>query len=45
MIHWCQNETDAVLMAIPFIGLYLARIKVWLHRVFHRCPKELNNGL
>ena len=44
-MHFCQDEAAALLATIPFIGIYLVRIKAWLHRLFHRCPKRLDTDL
>jgi hypothetical protein len=28
MFHWCQDETNALLIALPFLGIVITWIKV-----------------
>lgn len=40
-MHWCMDETLAVLAMIPFIGFFFAKIHAWWHKHFHhKCHEE-----
>lgn len=40
-MHWCMDETLAVLALIPFIGIFFGRIHAWWHKHFHhKCHEE-----
>lgn len=48
MFHWCQDETNAVLMSVPFLGYYFVKFKVWWQTKFgkskgHCCKAEHAN--
>ncbi len=37
-MHWCMDETLALLSVIPFIGYFFAKIHNWWHSKFgHKC--------
>lgn len=40
-MHWCMDETLAVLAMIPFIGYFFRKLHVWWHKHFHHpCHEE-----
>lgn len=34
-MHWCMDETLAVLAMIPFIGYFFGKLHAWWHKHFH----------
>lgn len=34
-MHWCMDETLAVMALIPFIGIFFAKVHGWWHKHFH----------
>ena len=40
-MHWCMDETLAVLAMIPFIGIFFGKVHTWWHKRFqHKCHEE-----
>lgn len=40
-MHWCMDETLALMAMIPFIGIIFAKIHNWWHAKFgHKCHEE-----
>jgi hypothetical protein len=40
-MHWCMDETLALLSVIPFIGYLFTKLHLWWHAKFHhRCHEE-----
>lgn len=40
-MHWCMDETLAVLAMIPFIGYFFAKLHAWWHKhVNHECHEK-----
>ena len=40
-MHWCMDETLAVLAMIPFIGFIFHKLHVWWHNKFHhKCHED-----
>jgi hypothetical protein len=37
-MHWCADETMALMASIPFLGYALRRLHAWWHRLW--CPHE-----
>ena len=37
-MHWCNDESLALMSVIPFIGVYFRRAHAWLHsKLNHKC--------
>jgi len=37
-MHWCADETFALLALLPFVGIYFYRLHAWYHKKFnHKC--------
>jgi hypothetical protein len=40
-MHWCMDETLALLSVIPFIGYFFAKLHSWYHGKFHhKCHEK-----
>lgn len=40
-MHWCMDETLAVLAMIPFIGYFFRKLHVWYHsKMGHTCHEK-----
>jgi len=40
-MHWCMDETLAVLAMIPFIGYFFGKLHAWWHKHFHhKCHEK-----
>jgi hypothetical protein len=40
-MHWCMDETLALLSVIPFIGYFFAKLHNWWHTKFgHKCHED-----
>lgn len=40
-MHWCMDETLAVLAMIPFIGYFFRKLHIWWHKHFnHKCHED-----
>ncbi len=40
-MHWCANETMALMAMIPILGYLVRKIQVWYHMKFkHGCHDE-----
>jgi hypothetical protein len=40
-MHWCMDETLAVLAMIPFIGIFFGKMHTWWHKHFHhKCHED-----
>lgn len=40
-MHWCMDETLAVLAMIPFIGYFFSKIHAWYHtKMGHTCHEK-----
>lgn len=40
-MHWCIDETLALLAMIPFIGYFFGKLHAWWHRQFmHKCHEK-----
>lgn len=40
-MHWCMDETLAVLAMIPFIGYFFRKLHIWWHNKFHhKCHEK-----
>lgn len=40
-MHWCMDETLAVLAMIPLIGYFFRKLHIWWHTKFHhKCHEE-----
>lgn len=40
-MHWCANETMAVMAMIPVLGYIFRKLQVWYHDKYHKsdpCP-------
>jgi hypothetical protein len=45
MIHWCQDETNAVLAAIPLVGFFCLKCKQLYYKIrgrhdHHKCSHK-----
>ena len=34
-MHWCIDETMALMAMLPFIGYYFRKAHLWYHAKFH----------
>lgn len=41
-MHWCMDETLALLSVLPFIGYLFGKLHVWYHAKFHHKCHEKN---
>jgi hypothetical protein len=40
-MHWCMDETLAVLAMIPFIGYFFRKLHIWYHtKLGHTCHEK-----
>ena len=40
-MHWCMDETLALLSLLPFLGYYFSKVHAWWHSKFHhKCHEE-----
>ena len=40
-MHWCMDETLALLSVLPFIGYLFTKLHVWWHKKHHHpCHEE-----
>lgn len=40
-MHWCMDETLAVLAMIPFIGYFFRKLHIWYHaKMGHTCHEK-----
>jgi len=35
-MHWCANETMALMAMLPVVGYLFRKIQVWYHSKFHK---------
>lgn len=40
-MHWCMDETLAVLAMIPFLGYFFRKLHIWWHtKIHHKCHEK-----
>lgn len=40
-MHWCMDETLALMAMLPFIGMFFRRAHAWWHTKFsHKCHEK-----
>jgi hypothetical protein len=40
-MHWCMDETLALMSMIPFLGYLFRRVHVWWHtKTHHECHEK-----
>ena len=40
-MHWCMDETLALLSVLPFIGYFFTKLHIWWHKKHHHpCHEE-----
>lgn len=40
-MHWCMDETLALMAVLPFVGMFFRRMHTWYHIKFgHKCHEE-----
>src|SRR5271157_335584 len=39
-MHWCMDETLALLSVLPFIGYFFGKLHAWWHKKFHHACHE-----
>jgi len=41
-MHWCMDETLALMAMLPFIGIFFRRIHHWYHqKISHKCHEKI----